>query len=132
MVTVEVVEASTTIGEVEEMVMEATIKTEEVDMEATIKTEGVVEVMEELEVNPWEDVEVMEEVGVTTTPSTIEVGEVTEEVREEDMEVRGEEWVEVEIEMDSVEVMLLLSEEVLTKAADRNYPSTLKRSVYEL
>ena len=115
MVTVEVVEVSTTIGEVEEVVMEATIKTEEVDMEVTIRTEEEVEVMEELEVNPWEDVEVMEEVGVTTTHSTIEVGEVTEEVREEDMEVRGEEWVEVEIEMDSVEVMLLLSEEVLTK-----------------
>ena len=81
-------------------------------MEATIKTEGVVEVMEELEVNPWEDVE------VTTTHSTIEVGEVTEEVKEEDMEVRGEEWVEVEIEMDSVEVMLLLSEEVLTKVRE--------------
>merc|ERR1712025_467242 len=125
MATVEVVEASTTIGEVEEVVMEASIKTEEVDMEATIKTEGVVEVMEELEVNPWEDVEVMEEVGVTTTRSTIEVVEVMEEVKEEDMEARGEEWVEVEIEMDSVEVMLLLSEEVLTKAADRNYPSTL-------
>merc|ERR1719322_713772 len=95
-----------------------------------LETEGMVmveavEVTEELEVSLWEVVEVMEAVEVTTTHSTTEEEEdtvaVKEEVTEEDKEEDlVEEWEEAETGTDSVEVMLLLSGEVLIKAGGRN------------